>query len=552
MQRLTALRGGLALARRAVGVQLSPMRPMGSCKAVRTLCAAGPLPHQRGEVLPGTQPSRSLASGRTLPRAAAVDAPTAAQALGNGGVAAAAAGTAPTFQEAISRLQEYWASVGCALWLPHNTEVSRERSDDAGGSVCWPHGTLQRQLLLHGQPSTSRQCGSRSDALPVARRSSPAPLVDARGACVALRMQQCMSLCSLLATTMPVVLSPLPRCPFFRPPTQLAQPVLSCCLPSVTCCCPRQVGAGTMNPATFLRVLGPEPWNVAYAEPSIRPDDSRYGDNPNRVQRHTQFQAGAARHSGAARPVAGAWVLGSAEGTRGRLSATRWAHPAPALPTLAQIQPHCLPVPNRGWTCGKAVLVAGPRLAWVLCPVARHAAASGSGAPTTPHPNPPPPRPTRSVPETVAATRPARPRFALAGHSEARPWQPPGAVPGVAGGAGHRHACARRAFRGGQLGVASAGRLGPWLGGAQPGRGGAGRRSCSGAAAQGREAGLAGRCAAGPAAGYLGAARREAASRRAAGVRLLPALAGGGALWRVGRAPLPIRPRRRSVCPPIA
>ncbi|KAG7672971.1 putative Glycine--tRNA ligase, chloroplastic/mitochondrial 2 [Nannochloris sp. 'desiccata'] len=79
---------------------------------------------------------------------------------------------APSFQEAIARLQEYWASVGCAVWLPHNTEV----------------------------------------------------------------------------------------------------------------------GAGTMNPATFLRVLGPEPWNVAYAEPSIRPDDSRYGDNPNRVQRHTQFQ----------------------------------------------------------------------------------------------------------------------------------------------------------------------------------------------------------------------------------------------------------------------
>lgn len=78
----------------------------------------------------------------------------------------------PTFQEAIARLQTYWASVGCALWLPHNSEV----------------------------------------------------------------------------------------------------------------------GAGTMNPATFLRVLGPEPWNVAYPEPSIRPDDSRYGDNPNRVQRHTQFQ----------------------------------------------------------------------------------------------------------------------------------------------------------------------------------------------------------------------------------------------------------------------
>uniref|UniRef100_A0A1D1ZWJ6 glycine--tRNA ligase n=1 Tax=Auxenochlorella protothecoides TaxID=3075 RepID=A0A1D1ZWJ6_AUXPR len=51
-----------------------------------------------------------------------------------------------------------------------------------------------------------------------------------------------------------------------------------------------EVGAGTMNPSTFLRVLGPEPWSVAYVEPSIRPDDSRYGLNPNRVQRHTQFQ----------------------------------------------------------------------------------------------------------------------------------------------------------------------------------------------------------------------------------------------------------------------
>jgi glycyl-tRNA synthetase len=51
-----------------------------------------------------------------------------------------------------------------------------------------------------------------------------------------------------------------------------------------------QVGAGTMNPATFLRVLGPEPWNVAYVEPSIRPDDGRYGENPNRLQQHYQFQ----------------------------------------------------------------------------------------------------------------------------------------------------------------------------------------------------------------------------------------------------------------------
>lgn len=52
----------------------------------------------------------------------------------------------------------------------------------------------------------------------------------------------------------------------------------------------QQVGAGTLNPATALRVLGPEPWNVAYVEPSIRPDDGRYGENPNRMQMHYQLQ----------------------------------------------------------------------------------------------------------------------------------------------------------------------------------------------------------------------------------------------------------------------
>ncbi len=49
-------------------------------------------------------------------------------------------------------------------------------------------------------------------------------------------------------------------------------------------------GAGTMNPATFLRVLGPEPFNVAYVEPSRRPTDGRYGQNPNRLQHYFQFQ----------------------------------------------------------------------------------------------------------------------------------------------------------------------------------------------------------------------------------------------------------------------
>ena len=102
-----------------------------------------------------------------------------------------------TFQEAIARLQEYWSSVGCAIWQPHNTEV-RSRS----GRVC----------------STSCQASKVSELLTM------------------------------------------------------------------------QVGAGTMNPATFLRVAGPEEWRVCYMEPSVRPDDSRYGENPNRLQQHTQMQ----------------------------------------------------------------------------------------------------------------------------------------------------------------------------------------------------------------------------------------------------------------------
>src|SRR5579885_1018497 len=49
-------------------------------------------------------------------------------------------------------------------------------------------------------------------------------------------------------------------------------------------------GAGTFHPATFLRCLGPEPWRAAYVEPSRRPTDGRYGENPNRLQHYYQFQ----------------------------------------------------------------------------------------------------------------------------------------------------------------------------------------------------------------------------------------------------------------------
>lgn len=51
-----------------------------------------------------------------------------------------------------------------------------------------------------------------------------------------------------------------------------------------------EVGAGTFHPATFLKAIGPEPWNAAYVQPCRRPTDGRYGDNPNRVQHYYQFQ----------------------------------------------------------------------------------------------------------------------------------------------------------------------------------------------------------------------------------------------------------------------
>src|SRR4030043_1341012 len=51
-----------------------------------------------------------------------------------------------------------------------------------------------------------------------------------------------------------------------------------------------EVGAGTFSPHTLLRCLGPEPWNVAYVEPSRRPTDGRYGENPNRLQHYYQYQ----------------------------------------------------------------------------------------------------------------------------------------------------------------------------------------------------------------------------------------------------------------------
>src|SRR5215475_7792386 len=79
-----------------------------------------------------------------------------------------------------------------------------------------------------------------------------------------------------------------------------------------------EVGAGTFHPATFLRVLGPEPWNAAFVQFSRRPADGRYGENPNRAGGYFQFQIGLDPSSHDIRfveddwesPTLGAWGLG--------------------------------------------------------------------------------------------------------------------------------------------------------------------------------------------------------------------------------------------------
>ena len=63
-----------------------------------------------------------------------------------------------------------------------------------------------------------------------------------------------------------------------------------------------EVGAGTFHPTTLLRALGPEPWNVAYVQPSRRPTDGRYGDNPNRLRAGSRQETGIAAEIGGVSP----------------------------------------------------------------------------------------------------------------------------------------------------------------------------------------------------------------------------------------------------------
>ncbi len=116
-----------------------------------------------------------------------------------------------------------------------------------------------------------------------------------------------------------------------------------------------EVGAGTFHPATFLRALGPEPWAAAYVQPSRRPTDGRYGENPNRLQHYYQYQVvmkpnpdehpravhrlaeGARPRSAGARPALRRGQLGIADARRlgarlGSLVERHGSHPVHLFP----------------------------------------------------------------------------------------------------------------------------------------------------------------------------------------------------------------------------
>lgn len=184
-----------------------------------------------------------------------------------------------TFQEAIARLQSYWASVGCAVWQPFNSEVGLPSDNPrpwlASFQICAIlkacHGIEQLCLEVHGSSARGTHIFVRSRPV---REHSDGPGKIYR------RMASPLDSCNRLLQQQVSAAAAFCHDAGFL----WSAPGLEHMVTMV------QVGAGTMNPATFLRVLGPEKWSVCYVEPSVRPDDSRYGENPNRLQQHTQFQ----------------------------------------------------------------------------------------------------------------------------------------------------------------------------------------------------------------------------------------------------------------------
>ena len=95
-----------------------------------------------------------------------------------------------------------------------------------------------------------------------------------------------------------------------------------------------EVGAGTMCPETFLRVLGPDPYRVAYVQPSRRPADGRYGDNPNRLYKHAQLQVILAVENnqlGHVGPCRFRTIIASGQGYTTSMNAEEWRDVDPDL-----------------------------------------------------------------------------------------------------------------------------------------------------------------------------------------------------------------------------
>ncbi|KAF3445590.1 hypothetical protein FNV43_RR10766 [Rhamnella rubrinervis] len=180
--------------------------------------------------------------------------------------------------------------------LSEKTPVAKPQNSDRKR---WGLGESANQLLSYVHPSVSLgylipQASHLPLLLPRRRQAMPSPLLQLSR----VRRRFAGTAVSAISTSVApqhssTDLNSKPQngsVPTFQQAIQRLQEYWASVGCAIMQCSNTEVGAGTMNPLTFLRVLGPEPWNVAYVEPSIRPDDSRYGENPNRLQRHTQFQ----------------------------------------------------------------------------------------------------------------------------------------------------------------------------------------------------------------------------------------------------------------------
>lgn len=234
-------------------------------------------------LLGSSRPIASAAAAATAAAATAAHAPPASSGPG-ASTRTAPPVAAPSFQDAVRRLQDYWARAGCLVWLPHNTEVGAGTMNPATFLRC----------VLASPPPPASLCSKSTGACSKCNRSRGSMAEGGVGAGCG-KSGESWRICGMAFWCPPLHPSIQPRsaalhhvCIHSFVHSLAHTPCLS--IISAVCSSLNTPSLPLVLCSVSHSVLGPEPWSVAYPEPSIRPDDSRYGDNPNRVQRHTQFQ----------------------------------------------------------------------------------------------------------------------------------------------------------------------------------------------------------------------------------------------------------------------